>query len=185
MGPTMILVRHGESEFNVVFSRTRVDPGIRDPELTPNGRRQAAQAATALAGYGIDQVVTSPYTRALQTAEIVAEILGVAVEVEPLVRERGFFACDIGTAASDLTQAWPQHDFGHLDEIWWQEDETEASVADRCRRFHECVVDHRHWPRLAVVAHWGFIRALTGLELGNGEFVTHGHGPVAQPADPC
>jgi len=180
----MILVRHGESEFNVVFSRTRVDPGIRDPELTPTGRHQAAEAAAALAGYGIDRVITSPYTRALQTAEIVADVLGVAVEIEPLVRERGFFACDIGTAASELARAWPQHDFSLLDEIWWQEDESEAAVAGRCRRFHEEVVDHRDWPHLAVIAHWGFIRALTGLELGNGEFVTHRHGPVARSADP-
>ena len=27
----MILIRHGESEFNVHFNRTRIDPGIRDP----------------------------------------------------------------------------------------------------------------------------------------------------------
>ena len=30
----MILIRHGESEFNVVFNKTRVDPGIPDPALT-------------------------------------------------------------------------------------------------------------------------------------------------------
>ena len=181
----MILVRHGESEFNVVFARSRVDPGIEDPKLTAAGRRQVMKTAAALAGYKIDRVLSSPYTRALQTAEIVAEALGVAVEVEPLVRERGFFACDIGTPAGTLARAWPAHDFGRLDEVWWQEDESEAAVVGRGRRFHAQVVDHRDWPRIAVIAHWGFIRALTGLELGNGEFVTYRHRPVAQPVDPC
>ena len=58
----MILVRHGESEFNVVFARSRVDPGIEDPKLTAAGRRQAAQTAAALAGYEIDRILSSPYT---------------------------------------------------------------------------------------------------------------------------
>src|SRR3546814_12714551 len=37
----MILVRHGQSHFNVHFARTRVDPGIVDPQLTEEGERQA------------------------------------------------------------------------------------------------------------------------------------------------
>ena len=68
----MILLRHAESEFNVHYSRTRVDPGIRDPELTALGREQAHGAARALDGRAIARLITSPYTRALQTAEIVA-----------------------------------------------------------------------------------------------------------------
>ena len=38
----MILVRHAESEWNRHFSRTRIDPGIRDPVLTDVGRRARA-----------------------------------------------------------------------------------------------------------------------------------------------
>ncbi len=34
----MLLIRHGQSEFNVVYSVTRQDPGIRDPKLTVEGR---------------------------------------------------------------------------------------------------------------------------------------------------
>jgi len=41
----MILLRHGQSEFNVVYNVTRVDPGIPDPRLTEEGRRQALVAA--------------------------------------------------------------------------------------------------------------------------------------------
>ncbi|MFQ5957802.1 MAG: histidine phosphatase family protein [Alphaproteobacteria bacterium] len=46
----MILLRHGESAFNVVYSATRIDPGIRDPRLTEAGRRRAADAVRALTG---------------------------------------------------------------------------------------------------------------------------------------
>ena len=46
----MFLLRHGQSYFNLHFNRTRMDPGIEDPELTPLGVEQAAGAAAALAG---------------------------------------------------------------------------------------------------------------------------------------
>ncbi len=173
MGSPLILVRHGESEFNVVFSKTRIDPGIKDPHLTPAGRQQARLAAAALAGHAIARIVCSPYMRTLQTAQIIAATLNVAIEIEPLVRERGYFACDIGTPASELQQLWPEHDFDHLDEIWWHEDEGEEMVDLRCNRFRARIVDHPDWPNIAVVAHWGFIRTLTGFRLGNGELVTY------------
>jgi broad specificity phosphatase PhoE len=44
----MILIHHGQTEFNRVYSETRRDPGIRDPRLTALGRRQAAAVAQAL-----------------------------------------------------------------------------------------------------------------------------------------
>ena len=34
----MILIRHGQTIFNVIFSVTRVDPGVPDPLLTSRGR---------------------------------------------------------------------------------------------------------------------------------------------------
>ena len=68
----MILLRHGQSEFNLHFSATRRDPGIIDPHLTELGRTQAQDAAQALMGQGIERIIVSPYTRALQTARPVA-----------------------------------------------------------------------------------------------------------------
>ena len=45
----MILLRHGQSEFNLHYTATRTDPGIPDPRLTPLGHQQAQAAAEALA----------------------------------------------------------------------------------------------------------------------------------------
>ena len=72
----MLLIRHGQSKFNEVFSVTRQDPGIPDPELTEEGFRQVREAARLLAGRPargeteIKRLISSPYTRALQTATI-------------------------------------------------------------------------------------------------------------------
>ena len=97
----MILLRHGQSEFNVHIAATRRDPGIPDPRLTEHGHVQAEQAARALKCERIARIVVSPYSRALQTAEPVARLLGVPVVVHPVVRERYGYACDIGTPRSE------------------------------------------------------------------------------------
>ncbi len=102
----MILLRHGQTIFNVVYGSQRIDPGVPDPDLTAEGQAQAATAVAALRDAGITRVVTSPYTRAVQTAEIIARALELEVEVEPLIRERSAFSCDVGTTRSDLARRW-------------------------------------------------------------------------------
>jgi broad specificity phosphatase PhoE len=164
----MILVRHAESEWNRHFSRTRIDPGIPDPPLTRTGRRQAAQLADRLAAAGIARLVTSPYRRALETATIVGSALGVAITVEPLIRERCVFSCDEGTPPRQLAALWPDLDFAHLEERWWGvAAESEGSLGRRCAAFRAKTHLLPDRGQVAVITHWGVIRALTGQELGN------------------
>lgn len=175
----MILMRHGESEFNVVYKKTRVDPGIRDPKLTPSGHRQVETAVGYLADRKISRILTSPYTRALQTASIVADAIGVPVEIDPAIGERAAFACDIGTPGSGLRQAWPSLELDHIAEDWWPAPiETEDALDLRCRRFRSAQADSATWRETLVVSHWGFIRGLTGHTVGNAELV------VFDPASP-
>src|SRR5271166_1463063 len=68
----MILMRHGQSEFNAHFTATRKDPGIVDAPLTDLGHAQARAAAEELKHEALRRIVTSPYTRALQTAAPIA-----------------------------------------------------------------------------------------------------------------
>lgn len=168
----MILLRHGQSEFNVVYSRTRVDPGIPDPRLTEDGRRQAADAGATLRRHRLERLVCSPYTRALETAAIVGGAIGLAVEVEPLVREHCLFQCDIGTPRSVLERRWPEVDFTMIEERWWPSlDESEETLAARGRDFRRRMAERGDWERTAVITHWGFIRALTGLTVSNGHLL--------------
>lgn len=170
----MILIRHGQSEFNVHYGRTGIDPGITDPHLTEAGRAQVRAAAEALqrAERPIARLLSSPYTRALQTAEIVAGILKVPVEIEPLVREYAKFQCDVGTCRSLLCENWPALNFDHLEETWWPAlDETEADVLVRARSFRARAAAWDDWRHVAVVSHWGFLLRLTGRSLDNAEHV--------------
>ena len=164
----MILVRHAESEWNRLFSRTRVDPGIRDPALTEVGREQAEALVGRIATLEVTRLIASPYRRTLETATTVARALDLPIRVEPLVRERCVFSCDIGTPASRLRTLWPGLDFSHLDELWWGEpEESEASLLDRAARFRRQVEADDDPAPAAVITHWGFIRALTQEEVAN------------------
>lgn len=168
----MILIRHGESEFNVVYGATRRDPGIPDPTLTESGRHQAAAVGRGLAALGVARLLVSPYTRALETAEIAISIHPVPVRIEPLVRERAAFTCDLGTRRSELAQRWPHHGFDHIHEIWWTElEEGDSALHARAAAFRASMSAADVWPETAVVTHWGFIRALTGLPVPNGAMV--------------
>lgn len=83
----MILwVRHGQSTWNVL---DRLQGHELSPPLTELGREQAQDAAESLADRGVVRLLSSPATRALETAEIIAAHLGLEVEVEPLLLEKG------------------------------------------------------------------------------------------------
>lgn len=168
----MILVRHGEGLWNTHFHTSRIDAAIPDPVLTETGRDQARLAALRLREHRIRRLIASPYRRTLETALIIAERLGLDIEVDPLVRERCAFSCDQGSPASALAKLWPTIDFSGLEEIWWgRRIESQASIDRRSRTFAAAMARTDDWPLAAVVSHWGFIRASTGRSLGNAELV--------------
>lgn len=168
----MILLRHGQSEFNLHFTETRKDPGIPDPQLTPLGHQQAAEAAEALANEGIRRILASPYTRALQTAEPIARRLRLPVIVNPVVRERYAFSCDIGSPRAVLARSWPAHDFSTIEDVWWpQMEEPADQVVARAALFRAEMCALPDWSGTVVVCHWGFIMSLTGLSVQNGQWL--------------
>jgi broad specificity phosphatase PhoE len=161
----VLLIRHGQTEFNRVFSVTRQDPGIRDPHLTDQGRRQAQAVAGVLVPFNLGRLITSPYARALETAGIIAEHLRVPIRVETLIAERFSFICDIGSPLAEVRACWPDLSFDLLPDPWWpQAEETEEMIWHRSQSFRLRMAGEP-WPQIGVATHWGFIRALTGLKL--------------------
>ncbi len=168
----MILLRHGQSEFNLHFTATRRDPGIVDPRLTELGHAQAAAAAEAMKAEGIEHIIVSPYTRALQTAAPIAKALGLKMLINPIVRERYAFSCDIGSPVSELAHAWPELDFAHLDDVWWPAIEEPADgTIGRAALFRAEMAALPHWSNTLVVSHWGFILSMTGKSVMNGDWL--------------
>ncbi|MBB5373621.1 histidine phosphatase family protein [Acidocella aromatica] len=170
----MFLLRHGQSYFNLHFTETRRDPGIEDPELTPLGHEQARRAAEKLRDTGLTRVIVSPYTRALQTAQPFLALPGVSVEVMQEVRERTAFVCDIGSYPEALAERFPQHEFGHLPAQWWHDgEEDEEQTRRRADAFRAAMAARADHGTTLLVSHWGFLLALTGVSVMNGEMIEY------------
>ncbi|HEU4605439.1 MAG TPA: histidine phosphatase family protein [Nitrososphaera sp.] len=82
--PLVIFMRHGQADNNV--SRTLVGRHI-ESHLTSQGRQQVADAAKQLKTIPIDKVYASPVIRAMETAQIVCETLGMDYEVDERLYE--------------------------------------------------------------------------------------------------
>lgn len=59
-----------------------------DAHLTQAGREQALSLAGFLSDAGIERIVSSPYTRAVQSIEALAKALAVEVETDGRLKER-------------------------------------------------------------------------------------------------
>lgn len=82
--PLAIFMRHGQAENNV--SRILVGRHI-ESHLTETGRQQVADSARQLKGVAIDHVYVSPVLRAIETAQIVCQILGMDYRVDERLYE--------------------------------------------------------------------------------------------------
>jgi len=99
---TIFLARHGETEWN----RVGRWQGNTDIPLSEIGRAQARSLAERLRERGIREIFTSDLSRARETAEIVAEALGVTcLQIDPRLRERGF-GCFEGLTREECEQRY-------------------------------------------------------------------------------
>jgi uncharacterized phosphatase len=143
----LVLVRHGETEWNRIG---RVQ-GRTDIPLNATGREQARAAGRRLAGERFDAVVSSPLSRAADTARIIADELGLGeVELVDDLVER-----DYGPAEG-MTDADVQAVFGgHLE----ARESREATVA-RVKPALLAVAARHPGQRVLVVSHGGVIGSL-------------------------
>lgn len=145
----LYLVRHGETEWN----RLRRIQGSSDIPLNDTGRAQAVAVAEILSGHSFDVIVSSPLSRALETATIIANRLSMPLPLMfgELV-ERNYGDAE-GSNSDDLAQRYPPGT-----EIPGQE--TRAQVTERVIGvLHELAQRYPEADILAV-AHGGVIRSV-------------------------
>jgi broad specificity phosphatase PhoE/ribonuclease HI len=103
--PTMIyLVRHGETALTPFRKFSGV--GSLDPELTKKGRDEAALLAKEVAKIKPDLLIASPLRRTRQTAEIIADEVGLEIEFDPIWRECDFGVWD-GMSIAEVKEQYP------------------------------------------------------------------------------
>jgi uncharacterized phosphatase len=76
------LVRHGEADYELIAKRRWPGKLADLAPLTARGREQAATAGERLADVGAVKLLSSPFTRTMQTASAVSCRIALSIEVE-------------------------------------------------------------------------------------------------------
>jgi broad specificity phosphatase PhoE len=169
------LIRHAQSIFQHSLEAGRADPKWRDAPLSEEGLGQAQRLRREVASLGVELVVISPLSRALQTALAAFEGLGIPLLVQPLAREWLYTYCDVGRPRAELEACFPGLDFAHLAEVWWYEAAgghegwAEEPVGHVVLRIRQLVswLEARPERSIAVVGHSALFEKMTGISLAH------------------
>lgn len=153
---SLYLVRHGETDWNL----THRIQGSTDIPLNDTGRAQAASTGRLLARREWDAIVSSPLTRASETAEIIATLVGLPeVEILDPIVERNYGEAE-GLTGAQIEQRFP----GGADVPGR---ELREDVAKRALPALLAIAETHAGEAVIVVTHGGVIRALLNSVTGD------------------
>lgn len=158
------LIRHGETDWNLIGKVQ----GREDIPLNDTGRRQAKKCAIALQDSGIKTIITSPLTRAVQTANIISNSTDSSGNIEVIIDD-GLIERDFG-AMSGMT-----YDRRKYFDTFGRE-ETMEPLDKLSKRLLECIYKYAKRYRgqnIVMVSHGAAINSvimtLTEGEIGSGK----------------
>jgi broad specificity phosphatase PhoE len=159
------LIRHGETDWNA----TNRYQGSSDIPLNDTGRDQAVALAETMRGESWDLIVSSPLSRAMDTAKAVAGAIGIPeddIVPDKRAQERSYGDAE-GLTLSEREKVWPDGEWPGL-ESW-------ENVALRAMELLDELVASHAGERILVVCHGGFINSIlatiSGGEVGTGKSV--------------
>jgi uncharacterized phosphatase len=152
---TFALIRHGQTDWN---AQRRLQ-GSTDIPLNDVGRQQARDAVAVLSGYEWDAIVSSPLSRAAETADLIAEGLGLSVARRiPELTERTF-------GPAEGMQDGPELDALRIPG-GFRGAESEDDAAARGLAALEALAEEFSGRRLLVVAHGTLLRVTLSRAVG-------------------
>ena len=161
----IVFIRHGEPDYAPCEARGFIGQGRDMAPLTPLGRELAARAALSPLLEGCEMLLSSPYTRALETASIISRLTGLELKVEIDLHE---WVCDRTYRCATTAEAAALHaDFlacrgeypAGETRLWEPMSDIEARVRPVLDKYFA-----QGCRRIAVAAHGGVIRRFVGKE---------------------
>ncbi|WP_306914950.1 MULTISPECIES: histidine phosphatase family protein [unclassified Arthrobacter] len=152
---TFALVRHGQTDWN---AQRRLQ-GSTDIPLNDVGRGQARDAVAFLSGHEWDAIISSPLSRAAETANLIAAGLGLNVARHvPELTERSF-------GPAEGLQAGPELDALRIPG-GFRGAESEDEAASRGLNSLEALAEEFRGRRVLVVAHGTLLRVSLSRAIG-------------------
>ncbi|MBQ8093396.1 MAG: histidine phosphatase family protein [Clostridia bacterium] len=165
----IFFVRHGEPDFSAANTGIYQGFGVHLSGLTKNGIRQIEMLADHIFLKDCRMILSSPYTRALQSAAILSRLFRAEIVVEPLLHE---WLADKDTYLPDAEagqayKAYRENNGCYPEGVscnWESVDDLRARVASVLSRYPD-------EENLIVVCHGMLIESVTGIHPECGEFI--------------
>ncbi len=100
----LFLVRHAHADYGPDEMRS----------LSPSGAAAALRVADVLFDRKISSIVSSPYRRAVETVQPLADRLGLSIEIDQDLRERQLAAGAVGDFQRRVEETWLDFELAHL-----------------------------------------------------------------------
>ncbi len=161
MTTKFILIRHGEPRYDEVIERGYVGMGYELGKLTDNGIAQAEARGKDPLLKDAEIIISSPYTRALQTAAIISRLTNIPMQVENDLHEwmpdtKFFFDYDANQSFQEYLSAEGQKNVSH--KYRWE------SYEDLKKRVHLTLIKYTSYRKVIVVCHGIVMSALTRFD---------------------
>lgn len=157
MKTKLILIRHGETEWN---KELRFQ-GSTDIPLCEEGIQQAKLVSNKLNG-NFDVVYASPLDRAYQTAKIISESKSMTPIIYEDLREINFGPWE-GHTLAQIEELYPDDFYtwrnDPVDGFFTGGDKSLKEVSIRCQNAILDIVNHNKGKTILIVAHGGILRA--------------------------
>lgn len=153
---TIIAFRHGETDWN----RKGIIQGRTDIPLNETGIQQAIKLAEDLKPYKIDAILTSPLTRAKQTAEIVQSSLKVPLHFDDRLVECNCGVFEGRTKDLDFFAKWESPQYPYIKP---ENGEYNRDIFDRAIQSVRDFIHHEsnaEYETIAISTHGGVVRRL-------------------------
>ncbi len=154
---TVIFLRHGQTALNKAWVHQ-----YPETPLSEKGREQVQKTAKLLEQVPIDCIITSPYTRAQETAKIIADHKGLPVETNELFTELRPPRLLMGKWWLSFYSLWIMgllFLFAGRDNWHYEDEENVEEFHARARRALEFLADRKE-QNILVVSHRGFLVSL-------------------------
>lgn len=153
----LVLVRHGETDYN---RDGRWQGADSDPPLDDRGRGQAREVGEALAGVPFTALYSSDLERALESARIIGEAVGLEPRVLEGLREMSHGAWE-GKTREEILETWPD-EYALFESDPWNvsrpEGDSYRDLAERIWPLLDRLAERHQGERILVVTHGGPIR---------------------------
>lgn len=154
------LIRHGKPDYSPCEERRYIGHGMDLAPLSEKGISQALKTAADPRLKDADIIVSSPYTRALQTAAIISKKTGIDIAVEMDLHE---WMPDLTFKFSNADECFELTDDFKLHKGIYPEGETRRweSLSSLRKRVKSVTDKYAHYDKVIMVCHEMVMRTLT------------------------